>query len=56
MKENFFSPIAKEYARYRPTYPKELFTYLTSISPAHSLAWAMVREVRWPLNLRVGRV
>lgn len=39
MKENFFSPIAREYARYRPTYPGELFSHLASIAPAHALAW-----------------
>lgn len=39
MKENFFSPIAREYARFRPKYPKELFGYLGSISPGRSTAW-----------------
>lgn len=39
MKENFFSPIAREYARYRPTYPPELFRYLASRVPGRSLAW-----------------
>ena len=39
MKENFFSPIAREYARFRPKYPKELFGYLASISPGRSTAW-----------------
>jgi len=39
MKDNFFSPIAREYARFRPTYPKELFSYLASIAPAKSIAW-----------------
>ncbi len=39
MKENFFSPIAKDYARYRPTYPEELFSYLASLAPTRALAW-----------------
>ncbi|MFT3883886.1 MAG: class I SAM-dependent methyltransferase [Flavobacteriales bacterium] len=39
MKENFFSPIAADYARFRPTYPPELFAYLASIAPGHALAW-----------------
>ena len=39
MEENFFSPIAKEYARFRPEYPDALFIYLASISPAKQLAW-----------------
>ena len=39
MKENFFSPIAANYARFRPTYPPELYAYLASIVPSHALAW-----------------
>lgn len=39
MKENFFSPIAADYARFRPTYPPELFAYLASIAPGRALAW-----------------
>jgi methylase of polypeptide subunit release factors len=39
MKENFFSPIAKDYARFRPRYPEALFAYLASIAPARRLAW-----------------
>ena len=39
MKENFFAPIAKDYARFRPTYPTELFAYLASIAPGLALAW-----------------
>jgi len=33
-----FSGLARQYARYRPTYPDELFRYLASISSAHRLA------------------
>lgn len=39
MKENFFSPIAKDYARFRPAYPTELFEYLASMAPGRRLAW-----------------
>jgi len=39
VKENFFAPIAKEYARFRPRYPEALFAYLASIAPSRQLAW-----------------
>lgn len=39
MKENFFSPIAKDYTRFRPRYPVELFHFLASVAPSRSLAW-----------------
>lgn len=37
--EDHFSKQAREYAQYRPHYPRELFDYLASISPSHQLAW-----------------
>jgi SAM-dependent methyltransferase len=37
--EDHFSIHAREYARYRPEYPDELFQYLASISPECELAW-----------------
>jgi len=37
--EDHFSRQAREYARYRPQYPSELFDYLASVAPAHRLAW-----------------
>jgi SAM-dependent methyltransferase len=37
--EDHFSQLAREYARYRPEYPPELFTWLASISPRRELAW-----------------
>jgi SAM-dependent methyltransferase len=37
--EDHFSKQAREYARYRPQYPGELFDYLASISPDRQLAW-----------------
>ena len=39
MKENFFSPIAKEYAQFRPLYPVQLFKWLASIAPSKQMAW-----------------
>ncbi len=37
--EDHFSSRAETYVRHRPTYPKELFSYLTSIAPDRRLAW-----------------
>lgn len=37
-KDNF-SKQSAAYARFRPTYPPELFAYLASLTPAHDLAW-----------------
>jgi SAM-dependent methyltransferase len=37
--EDHFTSQAREYARYRPHYPPELYAYLASISPANELAW-----------------
>ena len=37
--KSLFSKQAKEYARYRPTYPESLFAYLSSLVTDHSLAW-----------------
>lgn len=34
-----FSALAAEYARYRPHYPQELFTYLAGLAPGKTLAW-----------------
>ena len=34
-----FSSLAAEYARYRPHYPQELFTYLADLAPGKMLAW-----------------
>ncbi len=39
MKENYFSSIAPDYARYRPSYPEELFIYLASIAPTRAVVW-----------------
>lgn len=37
--KDLFSVQAKDYAKYRPTYPPELFQYLSSLSPSHNLVW-----------------
>lgn len=37
--KDHFSKQAEIYVQYRPTYPKELFTYLASLMREHSLAW-----------------
>lgn len=38
MKDNF-SGHATDYARHRPSYPRELITHLVGLAPAHNLAW-----------------
>lgn len=37
--EDHFSSHSKQYAQYRPQYPDEIYAYLASIAPGHSLAW-----------------
>ena len=37
--KDHFSSHATDYARFRPRYPKELFSYLASISPSRARAW-----------------
>jgi ubiquinone/menaquinone biosynthesis C-methylase UbiE len=37
--EDHFSKQSQTYVQYRPTYPKEIYSYLASITPGHSLAW-----------------
>lgn len=37
--EDHYSGHADEYARNRPRYPDELFTWLASVSPGRALAW-----------------
>ena len=37
--EDHFSRQARQYARYRPSYPNELFAYLASLCADHQLAW-----------------
>ncbi len=36
---DYFSAQATDYARYRPTYPTVLFSWLASLAPNHDLAW-----------------
>ena len=37
--EDHFSKQSQTYAQYRPHYPDEIYAYLASITPGHSLAW-----------------
>ena len=37
--EDHFSKQSGLYAQYRPQYPDEIYAYLASITPGHSLAW-----------------
>jgi SAM-dependent methyltransferase len=37
--KDHFSGHADEYAKYRPSYPDELFAFLASVAPARELAW-----------------
>jgi ubiquinone/menaquinone biosynthesis C-methylase UbiE len=37
--KDLFSVQASDYAKYRPTYPPSLFTYLTNLSPHRRVAW-----------------
>ena len=37
--EDHFSKQSQLYAQYRPKYPDEIYAYLASIAPGHSLAW-----------------
>lgn len=34
-----FSPVAADYAQFRPHYPPDLFSWLAEIAPARNLAW-----------------
>ena len=37
--EDYFSKLAQTYVQYRPKYPEDIYSYLASIAPGHSLAW-----------------
>lgn len=39
MKDRLFSKQANDYARFRPTYPEDLFGYVASLTEEHSCAW-----------------
>lgn len=34
-----FSKLSRQYARYRPTYPDDLYAFLSIVVPGHDLAW-----------------
>jgi SAM-dependent methyltransferase len=37
--KDHFSKQAADYAKFRPTYPQELFDYLANLAPSHQVAW-----------------
>jgi methylase of polypeptide subunit release factors len=37
--EDHFSKQSQLYAQHRPQYPNEIYAYLASLAPGHSLAW-----------------
>lgn len=37
--EDHFSKHSEQYAQHRPQYPDEIYAYLASITPGHTLAW-----------------
>jgi ubiquinone/menaquinone biosynthesis C-methylase UbiE len=37
--EDHFSSHSEQYAQHRPQYPDEIYAYLASLTPGHSLAW-----------------
>jgi ubiquinone/menaquinone biosynthesis C-methylase UbiE len=39
MSTDHFSPVAEQYASFRPSYPNELFDWLVSVAPQHKQAW-----------------
>ena len=39
MSSNHFTPLAEQYASFRPSYPDELFDWLASVAPRRELAW-----------------
>ncbi len=39
MPADHFSPVATQYAAFRPSYPAALFDWLASSTPRHDLAW-----------------
>ncbi len=39
MSSDHFTPLAEQYAAYRPSYPGELFDWLANIAPQREFAW-----------------
>jgi SAM-dependent methyltransferase len=59
MSSDHFSRLSLAYASHRPSYPEELFDYLDTRVPAHTLAWdcgAGSGQATIPLARRFGRV
>ena len=38
-KQDYFSPVASQYAAFRPRYPRALFAWLATLTPGHQRAW-----------------
>lgn len=59
MSADHFTPVAGQYAAFRPTYPAALFDWLASLTPQHALAWdcgAGSGQASVPLAQRFDRV
>jgi SAM-dependent methyltransferase len=59
MSADHFTPVAGQYASFRPTYPAALFDWLASLTPQHALAWdcgAGSGQASAPLAQRYERV
>lgn len=59
MSTDHFSPVAGQYASFRPSYPDELFDWLSSVSPQRTQAWdcgAGNGQATAPLSARFERV
>lgn len=59
MSADHFSPVANQYASFRPSYPDALFDWLASIAPQRELAWdcgAGNGQATVPLAQRFDRV
>jgi SAM-dependent methyltransferase len=57
--EDHFSGQADDYARYRPNYPPELFSYLAALAPGRGSAWDCGTgsgQAAWGLAAHFGRV
>ncbi|MEN7549432.1 class I SAM-dependent methyltransferase [Rapidithrix thailandica] len=39
MQKDHFTAVSNNYRKYRPAYPKELFQYLSSLTPGHQRVW-----------------
>lgn len=59
MSKDHFTPVASQYAAFRPTYPEELFDWLASIAPQRDAVWdcgAGSGQATAPLSTRFAQV